>query len=115
VKQLFARPFSPIRHPCSRQSLWKRRDKFFADFAGETRTLEGVLVKNKITDNDFPLQPWHTYYDWNFHVRVDPQFTYLNSPTSIDLNRESFTVVGVLPKNYRSIHGYGMAPNIGTY
>lgn len=30
----------------------------------------------------------------------------------IDLNRESFTVVGVLPKDYRSIHGYGMAPDI---
>jgi predicted permease len=30
----------------------------------------------------------------------------------IDLNRESFTVVGVLPKDYRSIHGYGIAPDI---
>src|SRR5262245_58028491 len=30
----------------------------------------------------------------------------------INLNRESFTVVGVLPKDYRSIHGYGMAPDI---
>jgi predicted permease len=31
---------------------------------------------------------------------------------AINLNRESFTVVGVLPKDYRSIHGYGMAPDI---
>ena len=30
----------------------------------------------------------------------------------IDLNREAFTVIGVLPKDYRSIHGYGMAPDI---
>ncbi|MBO0862237.1 MAG: ABC transporter permease [Chloracidobacterium sp.] len=30
----------------------------------------------------------------------------------INLNRESFTVIGVLPKDYRSIHGYGMAPDI---
>jgi putative ABC transport system permease protein len=32
--------------------------------------------------------------------------------TVIDLNREAFTVIGVLPKDYRSIHGYGMAPDI---
>jgi putative ABC transport system permease protein len=30
----------------------------------------------------------------------------------INLNRESYIVVGVLPKDYRSIHGYGMAPDI---
>jgi hypothetical protein len=50
-----------------------------ADFAGETRTLEGVLVKSKITYEDFPFKPWHTYYDWNFFVRVDPQYIYLKS------------------------------------
>jgi hypothetical protein len=54
--------------------------RFLADFAGETRTAEGILVKSKITHTDFPLRPWHTYYDWNFHVRVDTQYTYLNSP-----------------------------------
>jgi len=57
---------------------------FAADFAGETRTIEGILAKSKITHTDFPFQPWHTYYDWNFHVRVDPQYTYLNSPTNIE-------------------------------
>ena len=42
-----------------------------------SRTLEGVLVKSKITKEDFPLKPWHTFYDWNFFVRVDRQFRYL--------------------------------------
>lgn len=58
--------------------------RFAADFSGETRTIEGILVKSKITDNDFPFQPWHTYYDWNFYVRADTQYTYLNSPTNIE-------------------------------
>lgn len=30
----------------------------------------------------------------------------------IELNREVFTIVGVLPKNYRSVHGYGMSPEV---
>ena len=30
----------------------------------------------------------------------------------INLNREPYIVVGVLPKDYRSIHGYGIAPDI---
>lgn len=47
---------------------------FRADFAGETRTLEGILVRSKIAANDFPFKPWHTYYDWNFDVRVDTQY-----------------------------------------
>lgn len=45
----------------------------------ETRTLEGVLTKSKVTHTDFPLEPWHTYYDWNFFVHVDPQYEYLLS------------------------------------
>jgi hypothetical protein len=55
-----------------------------ADFAGETRTLEGVLTKSQVTHEDFPFKPWHTYYDWNFHVRVDPQYTYLKISSFID-------------------------------
>ena len=43
----------------------------------ETRTLEGVLVRSKVTHTDFPLKPWHTYYDWNFDIILDPQYTYL--------------------------------------
>jgi hypothetical protein len=61
-----------------------RETRFLADFAGETRTIEGILVKSKITQEDFPFQPWHTYYDWNFYVRPDTQYTYLNSPTNND-------------------------------
>src|SRR3989440_11782272 len=30
----------------------------------------------------------------------------------IELNRDAFTIVGVLPKNYRSVHGYGMSPEV---
>jgi putative ABC transport system permease protein len=31
---------------------------------------------------------------------------------AIELNREPFTIVGVLPKDYRSVHGYGIAPDV---
>jgi hypothetical protein len=44
-----------------------------------TRTVEGILTVSKITHEDFPFKPWHTYYDWNFFVRVDPQYRYLLS------------------------------------
>lgn len=53
-----------------------------ADFAGETRTVEGILARSHITSNDFPFKPWHTFYDWNFHVRFDKQYTYLTSPAN---------------------------------
>jgi hypothetical protein len=49
----------------------------------ETRTLEGILVKSKITHTDFPPKPWHTYYDWNFFVRPDQQYTYLLAPQNV--------------------------------
>lgn len=38
------------------------------------RILEGRLEDSRITKEDFPLKPWHTYYDWNFYVRADPQY-----------------------------------------
>ena len=47
------------------------------DYAGETRTVEGILTKSKITHTDVPFKPWHVYYDWNFHIKVDPQYTYI--------------------------------------
>lgn len=53
-----------------------------ADFAGETRTVEGILARSHITYTDFPFKPWHTFYDWNFHVRFDKQYTYLISPVN---------------------------------
>ena len=31
---------------------------------------------------------------------------------TIELNREPFTIVGILPSGYRSIHGYGMSPDL---
>lgn len=49
----------------------------------ETRTVEGILVKSKITHKDFPPRPWHTYYDWNLFVRVDPQYQYLLAPYNL--------------------------------
>ena len=54
----------------------------------ETRTVEGVLIKSKITSTDFPLKPWHTYYDWNFIIKPDLQYTYLNSPLNEELNKD---------------------------
>lgn len=49
----------------------------------ETRTLEGVLTKSRVTRTDFPLKPWHTYYDWNYFIRLDKQYTYLHSRSNI--------------------------------
>ena len=31
---------------------------------------------------------------------------------TIELNREPFTIIGVLPSGYRSIHGYGISPDL---
>jgi hypothetical protein len=57
---------------------------FREDFAGETRTVQGVLAQSRITSEDFPFKPWHTYYDWNFYVRFDKQYKYLSSPANHD-------------------------------
>lgn len=48
----------------------------------ETRVAEGILTESKIARQDFPLKPWHTYYDWNFLVGLDKQYTYLLSPVN---------------------------------
>ncbi|WP_308874926.1 hypothetical protein [Thiothrix subterranea] len=53
------------------------------DHIGETRVVEGILTESKISGTDFPFKPWHLYYDWNFHVKADPQYTYLLSATNI--------------------------------
>ncbi len=62
----------------------QRTDQFILrpDYAGETPTVEGIVTKSKVASNDFPFQPWHTYYDWNFHVRFDKQYKYLYSPAN---------------------------------
>lgn len=56
----------------------------------ETRTVEGVLTKSKITHTDFPLEPWHTYYDWNYYVDPDRQYTYLLSEYNVQHRNGSF-------------------------
>ena len=48
----------------------------------------------------------HSFWEQHF----DASRTVIGSV--IELNREPFTVIGVLAKEYRSIHGYGIAPEI---
>lgn len=61
------------------------------DNRAQVRLLEGVLVKSRITSSDFPLKPWHTFYDWNFFVEVDPQYRYLlNDVTRNEHSKEIF-------------------------
>ena len=31
-------------------------------------------MESRVTKEDFPLKPWHTYYDWNLFVAVDGQY-----------------------------------------
>jgi hypothetical protein len=47
------------------------------------QTVEGVLVESRITKTDFPLRPWHAYYDWNFFVRPDRKYTGLLSVANV--------------------------------
>ncbi|MEZ4864883.1 MAG: hypothetical protein R3C14_26455 [Caldilineaceae bacterium] len=63
------------------------------DYEGETRTVEGVLTQSKATHTDFPFKPWHTYYDWNFYVLVDKQYTYLNSESNLNDFRDHRGVI----------------------
>jgi hypothetical protein len=46
-------------------------------------TVEGVVVESRISGEDFPLKPWHAYYDWNFDVRPDPQYRNLLSVSNV--------------------------------
>jgi hypothetical protein len=59
------------------------------DYTGETRTVEGILTGSKIAHHDFQFKPWHTYYDWNFIVDVDKQYTYLLGRANLHKNLES--------------------------
>ena len=63
----------------TRVSKVDNENRITPDFAGETRTVEGVLLASHISGDDFPFEPWHTYYDWNFIVQVDNQYRYLLS------------------------------------
>jgi hypothetical protein len=71
---------------------------FREDFAGETRTVEGILARSHITYTDFPFKAWHTYYDWNFHVRFDKQYTYLISPANHEGEMECEWDTAFLPR-----------------
>ena len=58
------------------------------DHRERSRTLEGVLVRSSITNEDFPLRPWHSSFDWNLFVDVDPQYRYLVSREARDHHLE---------------------------
>jgi hypothetical protein len=38
------------------------------------RVVEGRLDDSYIATSDWPLKPWHTNYDWDMYLRVDPQY-----------------------------------------
>lgn len=50
----------------------------------DTRTIEGIITESKISPDDFPLKPWHAYYDWCMKVRVDHQYRYLHSDSNVN-------------------------------
>jgi hypothetical protein len=54
----------------------------------DIRTVEGIVTMGAIARTDFALKPWHHYYDWCFHIGVDPQYTYLLSKSQRDLECE---------------------------
>ncbi len=58
---------------------------------GSERTVGGILSVSKISGTDFPPRPWHHDYDWNYHVKVDKEFFYLNSPVNKDYNVKTQT------------------------
>lgn len=45
----------------------------------DTRVIEGRLHGARITFTDMPLGPWHVAYDWNYYVRPDKQYNYLQA------------------------------------
>lgn len=50
---------------------------------GRPRSVEGILAESHISGTDFPFRPWHTYYDWNYKVRPDPQYLDLLSTANV--------------------------------
>ncbi len=53
------------------------------DHRDRPRVAEGVVMRSHISGEDFPLAPWHTSYDWNFHVRLDPAYRNLLSTANV--------------------------------
>lgn len=58
----------------------------------DARMVEGTLALSKVTHEDFPVKPWHTYYDWNFFIRVDPQYMDLLSEANLNDSVDSHYV-----------------------
>jgi hypothetical protein len=50
----------------------------------DVRTAEGLVTRGTIARTDFPLKPWHQYYDWCFHISLDRKYTYLLSRGNLD-------------------------------
>ena len=65
---------------------WVSAVKRDARAGAKTRTITGVLTQSRISGTDFPLKPWHHSYDWNYYVKTDKQFFYLNSPANHGYN-----------------------------
>jgi hypothetical protein len=59
----------------------------------ETRTIEGILTRSRISDEDVPMQPWHRDYDWIMYVRLDKQYKYLVSPANREDDDDPTNVV----------------------
>ena len=58
--------------------------KLHADFAGETRTLEGILAQEQDHPYGFPVPALAYLLRLEFLCRFDTQYTYLNSQANIE-------------------------------
>lgn len=58
--------------------------------SGQARTVEGVLADSHISGTDFPFKPWHTFYDWNYIVKPDPQYRDLLSVANVNDKKGMF-------------------------
>jgi len=65
---------------------WVSASKRSKTTLSQVRTIRGVLTESRISGTDFPFKPWHEQYDWNYFVKTDPQFFYLQSPANGSYN-----------------------------
>ncbi len=112
-----------------------RRSGLFADVTGvneqtfvnwndgrETKPIFGsVMTKNLFSSLGIPVEYGRgillddptevvvlSHYFWSRHYNSDPGVV----GRSITLNGRAYTVVGVLPRNYRTLTGFGYSPDI---